>query len=516
MKKAIILIFVLLFSLLFFARVSAAANTVDVYYFFDNPCASCDEEKKFSDMAAKAFKGIEKNTPYRIFNYNLFNQSNMNTFEKVCEKFNILPEKRILPMVLINGGYLTGKDNIEKNLKTFFTEITTSSKPNYHFSINEEELPEYKNTTSQKIAPQSIDPNNSYFIYFHTVSCEDCHRTETFLSSLEKNYTIEVKGTEINSTVVIESRNLAEITEVSEIHAYFEAYHVPLEKQQVPIIFYKGGYISGYTEIEAKLLPIISSGAARNFTYPQNTKTVSGFTAKNLPTIFLAGLINGINPCSISMVFLLLTLLLSKNVNILKLGMSYIAGKIIAYSTLGTIFYHLVSLLESTVFQSVQLFLKGLLLFFIVGLVLLNLWDLIAAKKEKYQHIKVQLPKPLRKFNHSLIKKLEDIPLKWALPIVFGLGIIISAGEFLCTGQIYLATIIYLVKSSPSFNFITAAAFMVYVLAMSIPLIILIFLVNRGSQLLDLSEFTRKNLPIIKLMNAILFVLFGVYIIWAL
>lgn len=503
----------MLFSLLLFSRVSAEAKTVNIYYFFNNPCASCNEEKEFGDRTDEVLKGVEKNIPYRIFAYNLFHQEGMESFKKACDKFNIPAADRQPPMVLINGRYLTGKDNIEKNMKAFFLETAAPGTESSGF-FNNADKPDAKDAAgSRQTAHQPVDPGSSYFVYFHTVSCEDCNRTESFLSSLEKNYTIAVNGQDENSPLVIESRNLADMKEVTEIHAYFDAYHVPVEKQQVPIVFYKGGYLSGYAEIKAQLLTVIKSGVARNFTYPGTISAVSELTAKNLPAIFLAGLVNGINPCSISMAFLLLTLLLSKNANILKLGMSYVTGKIITYFVLGTVLYQLISLLDSTVFQSVQLLMKGFLLLLILGLVLLNFWDMLAAKKEKYQNIKVQLPRFLRRINHGLIKKLETIPLKWAMPVVFGLGILISAGEFLCTGQIYLATILYLVKTSPDISFITAAAFAVYVLAMSIPLIVLIFLVNRGKQIFEMSEFTRKNLPVIKLINAIVFLLFGAYII---
>lgn len=53
-------------------------------------------------------------------------------------------------------------------------------------------------------------------------------------------------------------------------------------------------------------------------------------------------------------------------------------------------------------------------------------------------------------------------------------------------------------------------AFVVYLLAMSLPLLLLTLLAKRGSQVLQLSEMTRGKLPWIKLLYGVLFLLFAV------
>ena len=143
-----------------------------------------------------------------------------------------------------------------------------------------------------------------------------------------------------------------------------------------------------------------------------------------------------------------------------------------------------------------------------------NLLDYIAAKQEKYEKIRLQLPTGLRKFNHKMIRLfVEKSEGKYGLIGILGLSIVVSAGEFLCTGQIYLATIIYLLRRDVGYTLITFVAFLGYVIAMVIPLIFIILLVYRGCKVLRMSEFVRKHMTQIKLINAITFILFALLIL---
>ena len=69
----------------------------------------------------------------------------------------------------------------------------------------------------------------------------------------------------------------------------------------------------------------------------------------------------------------------------------------------------------------------------------------------------------------SALKKASKINAKWMIPAAVVLGIMISAGEFFCTGQVYLAAILYMMKMQQEMKLQTNAAFIVYVTAMCIP-----------------------------------------------
>ena len=90
---------------------------------------------------------------------------------------------------------------------------------------------------------------------------------------------------------------------------------------------------------------------------------------------------------------------------------------------------------------------------------------------------------------------------------------IVSAGEFLCTGQIYLATILYLVKRSVTINSIAFLALFVYVLAMVIPLTVIVIAVSKGQKVMMISEGFRRNMPKVKLVNAIILIVLAILMI---
>jgi ABC-type nickel/cobalt efflux system permease component RcnA len=98
----------------------------------------------------------------------------------------------------------------------------------------------------------------------------------------------------------------------------------------------------------------------------------------------------------------------------------------------------------------------------------------------------------------------------------FILGIIISIGEFLCTGQIYLLTLVYIMQISSQFDVMTVLSFLLYGLALIVPMILLLFIIHKGKEVFEVSELVRKNFQYIKLLNACVFLVFGIIIIFVL
>jgi cytochrome c biogenesis protein CcdA len=94
------------------------------------------------------------------------------------------------------------------------------------------------------------------------------------------------------------------------------------------------------------------------------------------------------------------------------------------------------------------------------------------------------------------------------------LGLIVSIGDFLCTGQIYLATILYVMQSSNGLDVRAVLTFLGYGVAFVTPLLVLTFLVHRGREVFDVSEWVRRHMPAIKLVNACFFVLFGIWVVF--
>jgi cytochrome c biogenesis protein CcdA len=132
--------------------------------------------------------------------------------------------------------------------------------------------------------------------------------------------------------------------------------------------------------------------------------------------------------------------------------------------------------------------------------------DFFAAKRERYDRIFLQLPEVLRRFNHHMIKKASGFSkLNIILFISFFLGMIISLGEFLCTGQIYLATIITIFQTDSQLSNQVLLLLILYNLGLVLPLIILTLTVYKGREIFEVPGAIRERLHIIKIINALIF-----------
>ena len=208
--------------------------------------------------------------------------------------------------------------------------------------------------------------------------------------------------------------------------------------------------------------------------------------------------------------FLLSVLVANENTNCLR-RYDFYCRKVFGIVLLGTLFYQLFLNANFKWFQTVS---KIILVCIGIALIILNIRDYFAAKGEKYNKILLQLPERLRKFDHSLIKTVSAISdNKVFVPVCFILGVLIAAGEFLCTGQIYLATIVLMLRKNPYPDFNVLFSFILYGIAFILPLFIITVLLSKGRAVFEVSETVREKMPLIKLFNALFFLIFIILVI---
>lgn len=344
--------------------------------------------------------------------------------------------------------------------------------------------------------------DNDIIIYFYSTTCSSCQRVKDLIETKETN----------NINISIKKYNISDLNNKSLLNEYNELYKVKEEdKGIVPVIFLHDKYFTGENNTKKYLNDEINRSNApktaiikdNNPDFSNEKKIFSGF---KIIGVFTTGLINGLNPCSMSMLLFFLSLLIIKNVNVIKVGFAFISGKIIMYFLLGTILFSMLSKYEIGWLPYIT---KITIIIFTIILICLCIKDYISARNESYGKIILQLPVKLRKFNHSLIKRTSNISKQWLIILIsFILGLIISCGEFLCTGQIYLATILTILHTDRGLYLQAILYLFVYVIAFVIPLIIIIIFVNKGREIFNISEILRERLHIIKLINAAVFIIF--------
>ena len=480
-------------------------ETLHVYFYHETTCGSCDGTSEFFDIFNAQVGDVKEDYLYDVQTVNTFKEGGTERLEEHLKTIGKSRADISLPCVIIGQEVLCGLPEIESGIRALFLQYAKT--PSSTYVDLPEEGAEAQESDKDVFADVEVPKDSAYLCGFVTLSCHDCEQAEAYYETLPE--TVQIDGKEY--PLVIQLFNIAEPEGLEKIRAMFTAYEVPEEDQLVPIVFYKGGYIAGASNIVEQLGSHLTNGDLLGFRYPETASKVEPLQAKDLPGIALTGFINGFNPCSISILFLLLSLIMIDKSRILKVGFTFMAGKYVAYFLLGIGLYSLVAVLDFVWFETVQKVITVILIGAALYLAVLNLLDFFAVRKQEYGKVKAQLPERFRRFNNNLVKKvLKDQNRKWLLPIIFLAAMVISAGEFLCTGQIYLGTIIYMLKRGTGGMTLTVIAFLVYITAMCLPQAIMILLVRGGANVISLTEETRKRFPIIKFVNFLVFILFAV------
>lgn len=219
------------------------------------------------------------------------------------------------------------------------------------------------------------------------------------------------------------------------------------------------------------------------------------------PLITVAGLVDGINPCAIGMILLLLGYIIvfaRKPEKILKLGGVYILTVYLTYLAIGLLFYRSVETLNLTPYRVVfDRILGGVLLF--TGLV--NIKDFFAPGKG----FSLEIPQKARP---KLLKLVERV----SLPATIVLAILVTILETPCSLPIYVGTATILNYSGFSLPVILAY-FAYYNFLFILPLIVILLLVWRGREMVSLKEWEHKAKRWMKLSIGVLLALMGIWLL---
>lgn len=338
-------------------------------------------------------------------------------------------------------------------------------------------------------------------IIFYSNTCESCLELEGYFENISFNY----------PNADIKKYNIGIPEEKALLDKYEDMYEVPeSERTIIPKVFVGDKCLAGKENIKELLEHEILYSEVETFKVDgsnvDNSKTLEKFQSFKLPGVFAAGFVNGLNPCSLSMLLFFLSLLYLDNKRIRKCGIAFAMGKFIAFFLLGTLLCGLLTRVDLSKYTIIS---KTLLLTFIIALMLINLKDIFAARKERYGDITLQMPETLRNFNHNLIKKITAFGhSKFLTLISLFFGVAVSLGEFLCTGQLYLINIVTVIQTEELLAKQALLYLTIYNVALILPIIVITLIIAKGKEAIDVSDKVRRKLPIIKLANIVLLLVY--------
>ncbi len=434
----------------------------ELKYFFENYCGSCTPEEDF----LKTFRDLtgKNSSDYACTFYNISHQNARKALDEAIAQYNIPKEKQLLPLLIMDGQVYAGQDAISA------------------------ELP--------KDALAKEDTTDSVVYYLYVTACSSCAEAKKVLDTLPASVSLARGTYAFESRVEVIPINIGEETALA--LSLFESYRVPEDKRVAPIVFLKDRYLSGSEEIQRELPGALARGEAVGNRVTQTEKT--GLPPLRLLSTLAAGLVGGLNPCALSMVLLLLSILVPLKKKAGRYALLFLASKFVCYLAIGTL---LAGVLRAFDLNWLPMALKIFLTVYSAALILLNLWDAYAARREEYGQIRNQLPARIRRFLHHRIEGIA-VDSKAMVPAIALLGVLVAASEFLCAGQVYLATLLSSLQSGAQ----AVRMFLmlvVYCLAFLVPSALLTALVIKGKTVMALSDWVRRRMTAIKLMTALFF-----------
>lgn len=221
----------------------------------------------------------------------------------------------------------------------------------------------------------------------------------------------------------------------------------------------------------------------------------------SLPMITIAGLVDGVNPCAIGMMVMLLGYLLvfaKKPERVLKTGLLYVGTVFVTYLVVGLGLYSFVSQFDLTGGAKVLNFIIGAVLT-IAGLIQFK--DFLGI--EGGPHLRIPTASK---------ERLQGMIEKVSYPMTIALGILVTLLETPCSLPIYVGTATILAQSGMPF-ILVIGYFLYYNFLFVLPLIVVLIVMYRGQKLVEVKEWEHKAKKWMHLSLSIVLLGMGIWLL---
>jgi hypothetical protein len=504
MKKHWILISCLILILLILSNAQVGFSKKDVvrlYFFYSEESGGQDVNKKFIKPLSKKYPLEVRTFPLsKLTNYDLLTR-----FEKELKQ-----EENELPVVIIGDKILGGEAKIRKDLEELVKSYTKKG------GIPWPSLQPMKTEGWIPHAPTEEEKNTQKIVYgafFYTQGCLHCEGVKAKLEEWAPKFPYLRIGT--FDLTKEENKTIGE--------ALFEIYRVPESRRGDIVKLYIGeDYLSGEEFPQEDYEKLVSKYRAKGAPPPWEKVTqealkegerriVERFKRFSLSAVLIAGLIDGLNPCAFATIIFLvsyLTFLGKKSKEILLYGIIFTSGVFIAYLLAGMGLMAGLRQLSGYPMITKGIYLVIAVFAFVLGII--SLYDYILFRRGQMAKFKLQLPMALKKKVHKIIREGTQSQRAGFIG-TFILGFVIAGTEVVCTGQVYLPTIGY-IMNIPKLRVHAFFNLVLYNIMFIIPLVAIFLAVFFGITSEKMAHATKEHTGTVKLLTAILFMGLGVFL----
>ena len=363
------------------------------------------------------------------------------------------------------------------------------------------------------------DPvTTSELIVFYSPTCHRCIEIKNeLMPDIEKMF----KG-----IIKIEYLDTADMENYKVLLSLREK-HQPKLDIVLPVFYSHGSFLNGKDVNKRKLQSFIEGSLTKLVAERQSLPAVdlnARFKTLKFFVVMGVGLIDGINPCAFTVIVFFVSFLALQGYRRRELciiGLSFIFAVFLTYILIGLgIFGFLYRLQGFWLLSKAVNFSIGI---FSIILGALALYDFFKFKKTgQTEGLLLQLPGPVKNQIHSIIglhyrdreSKQGDTTRRNMVRLILSAlvtGFIVSILEAVCTGQTYLPTIVFILKTSHQLR--ALAYLLLYNLMFVLPLVAILFFALFGVTSGQFSKFLKERILIIKILMALLFFALGIFLI---
>ena len=346
-------------------------------------------------------------------------------------------------------------------------------------------------------------------VLFGSNNCPKCERVEKGIIQEAKDSHSDIK---VEKFTIDETKNFEKLLQFEQLYGDGNNPNAAV-KVFVGYLPNNVQCLAGVDSIENNLLTKITAFKNQKNQKIITKKTNSGkeeivkrFNEFTISAIVIAGLIDGINPCVFSTIVFLMGLLSTigvRNSKMLFTGLAFCSGSFITYTLMGLGIFN--SLYQFKGFKNVQFALKYLVVGILIYFAFTAFRDALRLKKLGY------VPGEACNLPVSVIGKIRQsiqkgITTKFLIGGALLSGMTVTVFESICTGQVYIPTLTYLIKEDVS-RCTATAYILLYNIACILPLLIIFLLVYRGLKFSIIEQFFTKNQLKEKLLLGMFFLL---------
>ena len=234
------------------------------------------------------------------------------------------------------------------------------------------------------------------------------------------------------------------------------------------------------------------------------------FSQITLWAIIGAGLADGVNPCAFAVIVFFVSFLAAYKYTkkeIVIVGSAYCAAVFLAYVLMGLGAFHVLYAMKAFryVTLAVQWGMVGLCGVFL----LLSIYDFVVYQRtKKSEKMLLQLPTNYKVYIHKVMRFFlkDKHSSMWRLLLAaFIVGFVVSGVEAVCTGQVYLPTIVVILKEVNQHFWRATEFLLLYNLMFILPLVLVFVLMLCGKESATFNDWLKKHLGLTKFILCCVF-----------